>query len=88
VYYFLSSEEQHGWNDANWLFPRAVRLLEIGSYRKHVLSGIVMSIGSKTGSTVCEPYYVGFWYRNTVTDDFSSKSQLQTALLNLLRLYL
>lgn len=83
---FRASEERHGWNDANWLFPRAIRLLEIGSYRKHVLSGIVMSIGSRTDSTVSATYYVVLWCRYKCY--FSSKRQLQTALLNLLRLYL
>jgi hypothetical protein len=41
-----------GWNDGAWLFPRALHLLEIPEYRKDVLRGIVISIGSKTDSTV------------------------------------
>ncbi|KAF8957293.1 tubulin folding cofactor D C terminal-domain-containing protein [Flammula alnicola] len=48
---FVSPSEQIGWNDGTWLFPRAIRLLEIPEYRKPVLSGIVISIGSKTDST-------------------------------------
>ncbi|KAF8955289.1 TBCD protein [Flammula alnicola] len=48
---FVSPSEQIGWNDGTWLFPRAIRLLEIPEYRKSVLSGIVISIGSKTDST-------------------------------------
>ena len=50
---FHSSEtEQMGWNDGAWLFPRALHLLEIPEYRKDVLRGIVISIGSRTDSTV------------------------------------
>ena len=44
--------DQPGWNDGPWLFPRAMRLLEVAEYRKQVLAGIVISIGSKTDSTV------------------------------------
>ncbi|KAF9013516.1 TBCD protein [Cyathus striatus] len=40
-----------GWNECAWLFPRAVRLLQVPEYRKQVLSGIVLSVGSKTDST-------------------------------------
>ncbi|KAF8158379.1 TBCD protein [Crassisporium funariophilum] len=47
---FTSGSDQSGWNDGNWLFPRAFRLLEISEYRKSILSGIVISIGSKTDS--------------------------------------
>ncbi|KAF8073788.1 armadillo-type protein [Lyophyllum atratum] len=31
------SEENVGWNEAGWLFPRAVRLLEVAEYRSSVL---------------------------------------------------
>ena len=48
----LSETEQLGWNDGAWLFPRALHLLEIPEYRKDVLRGIVISIGSRTDSTV------------------------------------
>ncbi|KDR82781.1 hypothetical protein GALMADRAFT_220773 [Galerina marginata CBS 339.88] len=48
---FGNPSDQAGWNDGNWLFPRAMRLLEIPEYRKRVLSGIVISVGSKTDST-------------------------------------
>ncbi|KAF8194167.1 TBCD protein, partial [Pholiota molesta] len=48
---FLNSTEDVGWNDGTWLFPRAMRLLEIPEYRKPVLSGIVLSVGSRTDST-------------------------------------
>ena len=48
----LSEPKQMGWNDGVWLFPRALHLLKIPEYRKHVLRGIVISIGSKTDSTV------------------------------------
>ncbi|CAA7261518.1 unnamed protein product [Cyclocybe aegerita] len=45
------TEEAVGWNEGSWLFPRAMRLLEVPEYRKHVLVGVVLSIGSKTDST-------------------------------------
>uniref|UniRef100_A0A8H8CLD5 Tubulin-folding cofactor D C-terminal domain-containing protein n=1 Tax=Psilocybe cubensis TaxID=181762 RepID=A0A8H8CLD5_PSICU len=48
---FQNASDQSGWNDGNWLFPRAMSLLEVPQYRKDVLSGIVISIGSKTDST-------------------------------------
>jgi len=47
-----SDTERHDWADGSWVFPRAVRLLGIEAYRKDVLSGILLSIGSKTDSTV------------------------------------
>lgn len=40
------------WSDAAWLFPRVVRLLDIAPYRSFVLEGLVLSISSKTVSTV------------------------------------
>jgi len=48
---FSSPSNQIGWNDGNWLFPRALRLLEVPEYRNTVLLGIVISVGSKTDST-------------------------------------
>ncbi|KAL0578630.1 hypothetical protein V5O48_003373 [Marasmius crinis-equi] len=40
-----------GWNDAIWLFPRAVQILGTEAYRMPVLLGIISSIGSLTDST-------------------------------------
>ncbi|RDB18014.1 Tubulin-specific chaperone D [Hypsizygus marmoreus] len=48
---FQNDTEYVGWNDGHWLFPRAVRLLDIVEYRKPVLTGLVLSLGSKTDST-------------------------------------
>ncbi|KAJ7095891.1 TBCD protein [Mycena belliarum] len=48
---FLSETEMMGWKDGAWLFPKAVRLLEIPEYRQPVLAGLVLSLGSKTEST-------------------------------------
>ncbi|KAG7443080.1 TBCD protein [Guyanagaster necrorhizus] len=45
---FASGTESVGWSDGYWLFPRAVRLLEIEEYRQPVLTGLIMSLGSKT----------------------------------------
>ncbi|KAG6877463.1 hypothetical protein C0993_007080 [Termitomyces sp. T159_Od127] len=44
-------DDSVGWNEASWLFPRAVRLLDIPEYRSSVLSGLVFGLGSKTEST-------------------------------------
>lgn len=40
------------WNDGTWLYPRAARFLGVDQYRTQVLKGLVLSIGSRTGSTV------------------------------------
>lgn len=41
-----------GWNEGSWLFPRAVKILEIEEYRAQLLAGLVLSVSSKTDSTV------------------------------------
>ncbi|KAF8635864.1 hypothetical protein AX15_000054 [Amanita polypyramis BW_CC] len=46
----LGEAEPRNWSDGSWFFPKAVRFLEIADYRDEVLSGIVMSMGSKTDS--------------------------------------
>ncbi|KAI0061711.1 TBCD protein [Artomyces pyxidatus] len=45
------SDTPVGWQDSSWIFPRAVRLLEISEYRRGILTGLLLSIGSKTHST-------------------------------------
>ncbi|GAW05740.1 TBCD protein [Lentinula edodes] len=47
---FVTGEET-GWNDANWLFPKAVKILDVETYRKPVLLGLITSVGSLTDST-------------------------------------
>ena len=47
-----SEAEPENWGDGNWLFPKAMRFLEIAEFRGDVLAGIVMSMGSKTDSIV------------------------------------
>ncbi len=42
------------WSNGNWLFPRAVRLLDVEFYRHAVLQGLITSLGSKTESTVSD----------------------------------
>ena len=42
----------HGWQDGTWIFPRAMKFLEIPEYRHSVLAGLLVSVGSKTDSTV------------------------------------
>lgn len=46
------NNEVVGWSDGTWLFPRAVRLLDIVEYRQAVLKGFILSMSSKTDSTV------------------------------------
>ena len=45
-------EDAPGWNDGSWLYPRAVCLLNIEAYRDPVMRGLLLSVGSKTSSTV------------------------------------
>ncbi|KAJ7069814.1 TBCD protein [Mycena amicta] len=40
-----------GWKDGGWLFPRAVRLLDVRRYRPAVLAGLILSLASRTEST-------------------------------------
>ncbi len=40
------------WANGPWLFPRAVRLLDIPEYRPSVLKGLIHSLSCKTDSTV------------------------------------
>ncbi|KAL5524601.1 hypothetical protein ACEPAF_9741 [Sanghuangporus sanghuang] len=40
-----------GWNDGTWLYPKAVRFLEIRKYRDPTLRGLLLSVGSRTSST-------------------------------------
>ena len=62
----LSETEQIGWNDGAWLFPRALHLLEIPEYRKDVLRGIVISIGSRTDSTVRSHLHFPYFFPHFV----------------------
>lgn len=48
----LRDNDDVGWNEGQWLFPRAVRILEVETYRLPILRGLVLSVGSKTDSTV------------------------------------
>ena len=48
----VSDEEQTGWNEGAWLYPKAVQLLDIPEYRETLLAGFVLGASSKTDSTV------------------------------------
>ena len=48
----VSDTETVSWHNGNWLFPKVVRLLEVPEYRKPILTGLILSLGSKTDSTV------------------------------------
>ncbi|KAI0283960.1 TBCD protein [Russula aff. rugulosa BPL654] len=51
----LSAEDDgvrsHGWQDSAWIFPKAMRFLEVPEYRPTVLSGLLISVGSRTDNT-------------------------------------
>ncbi|EMD39955.1 hypothetical protein CERSUDRAFT_45983 [Gelatoporia subvermispora B] len=46
-----STSDAKGWNDGAWLYPRAVKLLDIEDYRDAVLAGLILSANSRTDST-------------------------------------
>ncbi|KDQ62420.1 hypothetical protein JAAARDRAFT_189747 [Jaapia argillacea MUCL 33604] len=48
---FVGEGEDIGWNEGSWLFPKAVQLLGVELYRQSILSGLVLSVGSRTDST-------------------------------------
>lgn len=47
-----SGQETTGWNEGAWLYPRAIRLLDIPEYRETLLAGFVLGASSRTDSTV------------------------------------
>lgn len=47
-----SDPEIVGWNEGSWLFPRVVKILEVERYRPPLLAGLVLSVSSRTDSTV------------------------------------
>lgn len=58
-----SGDESVGWHNAHWLFPKAVQILDIERYRDQVLAGLVLSVSTKTDSTVrqlCSVAHVEF----------------------------
>ncbi|ETW81590.1 hypothetical protein HETIRDRAFT_383952 [Heterobasidion irregulare TC 32-1] len=48
---FPNDAEFVGWHDGLWVYPRVIQLLELPVYRHAILSGLLMSIGSRTEST-------------------------------------
>ncbi|OAX38758.1 ARM repeat-containing protein [Rhizopogon vinicolor AM-OR11-026] len=50
---FLSdaSDAVTGWSVGEWLFPKAVELLRVKEYRPPLLIGLILSVGTRTGST-------------------------------------
>ena len=47
-----AEDRSHSWQNSPWIFPKAMRFLEVPEYRPAVLAGLLISIGSKTDSTV------------------------------------
>lgn len=50
------------WSDGSWLFKKAVQFLEVSRYRKQVMRGLIVSLGSKTDSTVSSFMVVCLFY--------------------------
>ena len=50
----LSKGERVSWADGAWLFPRAIKLLDVPEYRIPLLTGLIFSLASRTESTVTE----------------------------------
>jgi hypothetical protein len=50
----LREQGDHEWREASWLYPRAVGLLVVPQYRHRLLLGLILSIGSRTTSTVSD----------------------------------
>lgn len=53
----ISDDSARQWAVGSWIYPKAVRFLDVHTYRNAVLRGLLMSIGSKTSSTVCAPVF-------------------------------
>ncbi|KAG1772386.1 TBCD protein [Suillus occidentalis] len=46
-----ASDAMTSWSVGEWLFPKAVELLRVQEYRQPLLTGLIHSVGARTGST-------------------------------------
>ncbi|KAG1885037.1 TBCD protein [Suillus subluteus] len=46
-----ASDAITSWSVGEWLFPKAVELLRVQEYRQPLLTGLIHSVGTRTGST-------------------------------------
>jgi hypothetical protein len=46
-----SGNDNDSWSDGGWLFPKAVKILQIPEYRRSLLRGLMMSVATRTAST-------------------------------------
>lgn len=46
-----ASDAITSWSVGEWLFPKAVELLRVQEYRRSLLTGLIHSVGTRTGST-------------------------------------
>ncbi|KAG1872410.1 tubulin folding cofactor D C terminal-domain-containing protein [Suillus subalutaceus] len=46
-----ASDAITSWSVGEWLFPKAVELLRVQEYRQPLLTGLIHSVGARTGST-------------------------------------
>ncbi|KAF8133796.1 TBCD protein [Boletus edulis] len=51
LFFAESGNDNNSWSDGGWLFPKAVKILQIPEYRISLLRGLVMSVATRTGST-------------------------------------
>jgi hypothetical protein len=70
----------HGWQDSAWIFPKAMRFLEVPEYRTTVLSGLLISIGSKTDSTVMNHPLTG-WENNRMLTSLCQQRHVRKSLV-------
>lgn len=66
------------WADGPWLFPRAVRLLDIPEYRPSVLKGLVHSLSCKTDSTVRRSFLFTRVFRHHNLPATASREELRS----------
>jgi len=71
----------HGWQDSAWIFPKAMRFLEVPEYRPTVLSGLLISVGSRTDNTVMNHAVTGGENTRTLTIVFVSDATSEIVLL-------
>lgn len=81
---FLGNQGLEQWSDKDWLFPKAVQLLDIPEYRESLLSGIVYSLSGKSES-IQRPLSASLtsFLRSLPITDKSANIDLGSFILNL-----
>ncbi|THH10470.1 hypothetical protein EW145_g1291 [Phellinidium pouzarii] len=79
----LKTPDAPGWNDGFWLYPRAMHLLDIQTYRMPILRGLLLSIGSRTSSTQRSASSAMLAYARTLDLDGENDAQTQASTYSL-----